>query len=148
LRGGAGSRLSELEPRAVVVTIADIRSLTWLEVARAAVIAGVKRRDWIRYIRAVGDEDAEPADQLAGALLGYAWAYVLVRRDEPGVTWDQAQTWDVQIDATAGPDPIAEAEADARVEAALATGLPPAIAGDLSIAELEAYETRLETARR
>lgn len=112
--------------------------MTWLEVARAAALAGVKRNEWTAAIHATADDGADPELALRGTLLGYAWAYVLVRRDEPGVTWEDAQTWAVQI--TNEPiDPILEDEARASVEAAMLSGLPPHEAAKLSTVELAAY---------
>lgn len=122
----------------VTVTPTQIANMTWLEIARAAALAGVKRKDWSGVIHATNDPDADPAEMLRGTLLGYAWAYVLVRRDEPAVTWDEAQTWAVAI--TNDPiDPALEDEARAAVEAALVTGLPPHEAGALTSAELAVY---------
>ena len=126
------------EPRRVVVTVPAIRGLTVLEVARASVTAGVKRADTERLLRTLVDGSAEPEDLERGALLLYAWAYHLVRRDEPGVTWDDAQTWRVELDVTV-TDELADAEAHALVEAALATGLTPAEAGELTVAQLGMY---------
>lgn len=129
------------EPRTVVLTWADGMSLTVLEQARACVLAGVGQREAARLQRAIIDESADPEDMLRGTLLWYAIAYELELRRDPGISWEEAQRWRVQFDP-AGRDQRAElleAEAEARVTAALATGIPPEQAGDLSMADLAAY---------
>jgi hypothetical protein len=122
----------------VTVTLPGIKSLTILEIARASATAGVKRTDTERLLRTMLDADADPADLERGALLLYAWAWQLVKRDEPGATWDDAQTWRVEFDVEATDD-VADAEADAAVHAAVVTGLTPSEAGQLTIRELDVY---------
>ena len=64
------------------------------------------------------------------------------RRLDPSLSWEAAQAVDLVLDLEASAaDPVAEAEATATVEAALATGLPPAVAGELSLAQVDAYRT-------
>ena len=127
------------EPREVVVTFADAHRLTVLEVARACVLAGVRQTDVTETLRHLRG-DASPEEVLAATLLLYGIAYELRRRDEPELTWAEAQTWRVVLDLETR-DELAEAEAEARVDAALATGLDPDRAGELTVAELEAYRT-------
>ena len=126
------------EPRRVTVTLGAIKSLTILEIARASATAGVKRSDTERLVRTLVDPASDPADLEAGALLMYAWAWQLVKRDEPGATWADAQTWRVEFDLDA-TDEVADAEAEAAVFAAAVTGLPPSEAGRLTVRELGAY---------
>ena len=135
------------EPRRVTVTIAAIKSLTILEVARASATAGVKRTDTERLLRTMVDPDSDPAELVKGATLLYAWAWQIVKRDEPDATWQEAQTWRVVFDVDA-TDPVAEAEAEARVNAAIATGLTPAEAGSLTLSEMAVYGEIAERARR
>jgi hypothetical protein len=129
------------EPRRIVLTWADSMSLTVLEQARACVLAGIGQRDAARLQRALIDESASPDDVLRGTTLWYAIAYELELRRDPSITWEEAQRWRLAFDP-AGRDTRAElleAEAEARVTAALATGIPPEQAGDLSMADLAAY---------
>ena len=129
------------EPRRVVLSWADSMSLTVLEQARACVLAGVGQREAARLQRSIVDESADPDDMLRGTTLWYAIAYELELRRDPSITWEEAQRWRVVFDA-AGRDQRAEmqeAEAEARVSAALATGIPPEQAGELSMADLAAY---------
>lgn len=126
------------EPRRVTITLAGIRSLTILEIARASATAHVKRSETERILRSVTRADGDPADLERGALLLYAWAWQLVRRDEPAVSWEEAQTWRVEFDLDA-TDELAEAEADATVRAAALTGLSPTEAGGLTLAEMDVY---------
>jgi hypothetical protein len=137
----------QTEPREVVVTLAGVRSLTILEIARASAISGVRRDDTERMLRSLNDPHGDPADLERAAELLYAWAMMLERRRDPGVTWAQAQTWRVVFDLGAA-DPIAEAEAEASVAAALATGLPPAVAGALTLAQAEQYGEQAAAAAR
>lgn len=126
------------EPRLVELTWGQTQSLTVLEQARACVLAGVKPGQAARLMRAYASGEADPEEILAGATLFYAVAYELELRKDPGVTWETAQTWRVAI-AAGEPDPMIAAEARAKVETAIATGLPPAVAGDLTMAEVGAY---------
>lgn len=129
------------EPRRVTVTLAGIRSLTILEVARASAIAGVARADTERLLRSLNDPKGAPADLERAAELLYAWALMLERRSDPALTWADAQSWRVTFDLDA-PDAIADAEAEATVAAAIATGLTPDAAGALTLAQAEAYDRR------
>lgn len=136
------------DPERVVLTLPDLRRLTILERARAAAVVGVAERELGTLLRSVTSGDADPEQVTRGIELLYAMAWQLRRRTEPGATWATAQTWDVVLDLDGPPDPIAEAEATASVEAAIATGLPPSVAGDLTLAQLDAYaHVRREAAR-
>ena len=55
------------------------------------------------------------------------------------MSWAEAQTWRVEFDLDAVDDGLIDAEAEAVVAAALATGLPPSVAGELTLAEVGAY---------
>jgi hypothetical protein len=126
------------EPREVVLTLSMARGLTVLESARALALAGVRQADAESLLARFARRSAEPNELLAAAELVYALAYQYARRTEPGVTWDEAQTWRVVLDLET-VDELAEAEAIASVDAALVTGLPPSQAGELSLAQLEEY---------
>lgn len=128
------------EPRRVVLTLADTRRLTILERARACALAGIAEADLGPLLRTVAAHEGDPSALETGALLLYALAYQLERRIDPGTSWEVAQTWDLALDLEAG-DPVADAEAEAVVDAAIATGLPPAVAGELTLAQLDAYRT-------
>jgi hypothetical protein len=137
-----------IEPRPVTLTLAGIRSLTILEVARACAITDVRYADAQRLIRDLGrPEGADPAELARGTELAYALALMLERRRDPALTWEQAQTWALVFDLDAA-DPIADAEAEATVAAAVATGLPPDVAGALTIAQADAYGELAARARR
>jgi hypothetical protein len=127
------------EPRRVTVTVGAIKRLTILELARAQAIAKVRQSDAERLLRTLVDPDADPGELELAARLLYAWAWQLVRRDEPAATWDEAQTWRVELDLDAVDDPYVDDEARAIVEVAIATGLPPREAAQVTFAELEAY---------
>lgn len=129
------------EPRRVTVTLAGIRSLTILEIARASAIAGVRREDTEHMLRSLNDPAGDPRDLERAAELLYAWALMLERRSDPAASWEDAQRWRVTFDLDA-TDPVADAEAEASVAAAIATGLTPAAAGSLTMAQAEAYGER------
>lgn len=129
------------EPRPVTLTLGGVRSLTILEIARASAIAGVRREDTERLLRSLNNPAGDPADLERAAELLYAWALMIERRRDPALTWEEAQTWRVTFDLDAA-DVIADAEADAAVAAAIATGLTPADAGQLTLAQADAYDRR------
>lgn len=136
------------EPRRVVLTLPDLRRLTILERARAAAIVGVAERDLAGLLRSINAHDAAPGDLVTGTELLYALAWQLGRRDDPALTWAQAQTWNLVLNLDTPADAIAEAEARASVQAAIATGLPPKDAGELTLAHLDAYATVRRDAAR
>jgi len=131
-----------IDPRDVTLTLAGVRSLTVLEIARACAISGVRNTDATRLLRSLTDPAGDPADLQRATELLYACALMLERRADPAWTWEQAQTWRLVFDLDAGADPIAEAEAEASVDAAIATGLPPDVAGELTWAQAEQYRER------
>jgi hypothetical protein len=144
--------MTEEGPRLVELTPAQVHGMTVLESARALALAGVSQRDAERLLRTFARADADPAQLLAAAELLYAIAYQVVHRHEPSVSWEEAQGWRVVLDLEAGVDELAEAEAAASVDAAIVTGLPPAVAGELTMSQLERYRElaaeRTKRARR
>lgn len=126
------------DARVVVITRGDLRRLTILERARASAICGVGESELEPLVDAVVRHEGSAETIEKGAELFYALALQLERRLDPGLSWEDAQSWDVKLDLTVD-DPIADAEAQASVDAALATGLPPAVAGELTLAQLDAY---------
>lgn len=140
------------EPRRVELRPLDTKRLTVLELARALAVAEVTQREVGPLLHAVVNRDGTPAELERGTTLLYAIAWQLERRVAPATTWAEAQTWAVAMaedleDLEAGA--MLEAEARAGVEAALATGLPPAVAGELSMAQIGAYaDVRAEAAKR
>ena len=133
------------DARPIALTYADLRRMTVLERARACAIAGVGESEIGALVDAVIRHEGSAEDLAKGAELLYAMALQLERRLDPALTWDDAQGWAVSVDLTA-TDPIADAEARASVEAAIGTGLPPAVAGELTLAQLDEY--RLSAADR
>jgi hypothetical protein len=127
------------EPREVAVTLAIGRSLTVLESARALAVARIRQADAERFLRLFARTDAEPEDLVTATEFLYAIAWQWIRRSEPAVTWDEAQRWRVILDLEEPVDELAEAEARAAVDAAIATGLEPAVAGGLSLRHMDEY---------
>jgi len=135
------------EPRPVTLTLAGMRSLTILEAARANTLAGIRQKDAGRLVRLLDRTDAPPEElELAFTLL-YAYAYQLERRHHPALTWEEAQTWRLELNLEER-DELADAEATASVQAAVLTGLPPAVAGELTQSQLEEYRAIAEERKR
>lgn len=141
--------MSYPEPRRIVLNVADLRRLTVLEKARGAAAAGVSEREVGPLLRAMTTRDDDPAAIERGVLLFYAFAWQLERRLDPDLTWEAAQTFDLALDLEPETaDPIADAEAAAAVDMAIATGLSPAAAGELTLAQVETYAKRRREAER
>lgn len=141
------------ERRQVTFTLAQLRGLTSLELARAMATSGVplgRYEELVRLQSRGAMLEAPPDDVLLAMTLTYALAWQYVVRDEPGLTWAEAQTWNVTMDYGPPEDATAaavlEAEAELSVAAARLTGLPPAVAGELPLRELEAYGRAVERA--
>ena len=127
-----------MTPKDVTLTLGDIRGLTILEAARANTLADVRQSDVARLLGMLDRQDAEPELVEKAFTLLYAYAYQLARREDPATTWPEAQTWRVALDLETRDD-LADAEAKASVDAAIVTGLPPAVAGSLTVAQMEEY---------
>lgn len=127
-------------PGAFVLTLADIRDLTVLELMRACALAGVRRAEFSALTAALGNDGADPELAYRAALLAYAVAHVRELRADPGATWADAQRRELTM---GDPDELADAVADdaARMiaEAAVLTGQGPEAAGRMTVRELEAY---------
>jgi hypothetical protein len=134
------------EPRPVTLTLAAARSLTVLELTRACALAGVRQDDVRSLMRSLASGATPPEHLERAVTLLYAMAFELMLRDERELSWDEAQRWRVTLDLDA-TDELADAEAVAVVEAAIVTGLPPREAGELTVAQLDAYRTVTERAR-
>jgi hypothetical protein len=127
------------EPRPYTLTWGLVRGLTNLEVARALATAGLRTSSWETTFRQYLRSELEPDQVLEVMTFLYAVAWQTAKRTEPGLTWDEVQTWRVEFDADASLDVVAEAEARASVDAAIVTGLAPDVAGDLTLAQMEEY---------
>ena len=141
--------MSYPEPRRIEITWSDIRGLTVLEAARACALAGVSPADAERLIAAYALAQLEPAEVLTAATLLYAIVLQLERRNDPAATWEAVQLLQVALNAE-DPDRLEElatAEARAEVEAAIATGLPPHEAGQLTMRQVGAYREVAAAAR-
>lgn len=124
----------------IVLSIADIRELTVLELMRACAIAGVRRSEFAALTAALGEAGADPDLAYRAALFAYAVAHVRELRTRPDASWADAQLRELTISAV---DTEAEAAADdaARMlaEVAVLTGATPAEARALTVRELDAY---------
>jgi hypothetical protein len=136
------------EPRRVVVTLADTRRLTVLERARACALAGIAPADIGPLLRAVAGERGDAHTLETGVLVLYAIAYELELRLDRSLTWEEAQTWALGLDLETEPDAGEELAAEESVEYAIATGLAPEVAGNLTMAQLDAYRKHGDKRRR
>ena len=136
------------DPRRVVVTLADTRRLTVLERARACALAAIGPADIGPLLRAVARDEGGPETLETGVTLLYAIAYQLELRLDPALTWADAQTWDLGLDLETAPDAGDELAAEESVEYAIATGLAPEVAGNLTMAQLDAYRKHGDKRKR
>jgi hypothetical protein len=128
-----------VDPRPVTLTAAQIRSVTVRELAQACKAARVRRSEVDALMATAMDDAGDPSETAEAVDLIYALAWQIARRTEPGLTWDDAQTWDVRVEGDMAPDPV-DAEADRlRVEASVLTGLPLDQADQITLAELGDY---------
>lgn len=132
------------DPRRVDFTLADRRRLTVVEIARACAAADVGPQDadgmFARLVKGQGTGD----EFLRAVTLTTAFAWQLAKRDEPDLTLDDALAWDLHV-IVGEPDRVQDAEAALTVAAAVATGLSPREAGQLTAAELDEYGTHWRT---
>jgi hypothetical protein len=135
-------------PRRIVLSLADTRRLTVLERARACALAGIAPAEIGPLLRAVAAQQGDAAALESGVTLLYAIAYQLERRIDPALAWADAQSWDLALDLESEPDAGDELAAEESVEYAIATGLPPAVAGELTMAQLDAYRHHGKRKRR
>jgi len=126
------------EPKAVTLTLGDIRGLTILEAARANTAADVRQSDVGRLLRLLDNPAADPALVEKAFTLLYAYAWQLGRREDPATTWEAAQSWRVTLDLET-VDAEADADAAMSVRAAVVTGLPPGEAAKLTVAQMDEY---------
>jgi hypothetical protein len=112
----------------------DATKLTLLEVLDMAERAGVEPQDLASLL------DRPSLDPTKARML-YALGWVIARRERPDLTWEEVQTWRMDVKGKADPA-VSERNrirALAVVNAAKLSNLSPGEAGDLTLAELEAY---------
>ena len=139
--------MSYPEPRRVEVMTTDVMGLTFLELARVAVVSGVAQDRLTATLQASISPGATPEQAELGAIVLYAIALQLERRLDRALTWEDAQSWRVVF--VQAPVKLAEAEADAEVQAATISGAPIVPrAGDLTLAHAAAYGRHAERIRK
>lgn len=130
------------EPKRVELRLADTDRLTLLEYGRALAAANVRDRDAPRLLGIAFRvrRDGDPADVAHALELCYAIVWQFERRLDPALTWGQAQTWDVvPLEATPAELEAARIESGADelvAQVALGTGLPPGVAGELTMSQV------------
>lgn len=132
-------------PDRVTIAVADLRTLTGVELFGALAHAGLTRRGLASALVALQDPDGDPAEGLAGMHFLQAVALELAMRERPEVppTWEEAQRWDVTADlADDGEDLLEMDRREYRVAAAVVTGLAPDLAVALPVAEVEEFAKR------
>lgn len=140
-------------PRRVELRLLDNDRLTILEYGHALAATGVRDRETAHLLAiAYKLRDADPAELVRALELVYAIAWQLERRADRSLTWDDAQTWDV-VPLEPTPAELEEArqarEADELVATvAVGTGLPPAVAGELTLSQVAGLAAARKPERR
>jgi hypothetical protein len=121
----------------------DATKLTLIEMLDMSEVAGVEPQELASLL---GRSSFDP--RKARMLYGLAW--VIARRAQPGLTYEEVITWKMEVVGKANPKVVAKSKqrAKAIVNAAELSGLHPDEAGELTIAELGAYRDNRETRRR
>lgn len=141
-------------PRRLELRLLDTDRLTLLEFAESLAAAEVREAEAAPLLQvAFKRRHAEPGEYLRAMRLCYAIVWCLERRRDRSLTWAEAQTWDVvPIEATTTEIEAARIarEADELVAGvALGTGLPPDVAGELSMSQVAAIgAARTKVAQR
>ena len=120
----------------------DATQLTLLEVLDMAESTGVEPEELGALL--------EGKSTVKRARMLYAMAWCIARRAKPSLTFAEVCTWKLEIIGEVDPartERIAK-RADAIVGAAIVSGLPPAEAGNLTIAELSSYQDKTTRRRR
>jgi hypothetical protein len=111
----------------------DASGLTLIEVLDMSEAAGIDSAQLVGVLNEAGMSPTK-------ARVLYALAWCIVRRAEPDVKFSEVVTWKLDLIGTVETKVSrSQTRARARVNAAKLTGLPPAEAEKLTIAELEVY---------
>jgi hypothetical protein len=132
------------EPRHITLNVAGITpgNLTLLDALDIADASGVGVDEMVDVLKG-------PQNRTQGLLL-YAMAWVMGRRVEPGLTFEEVKSCHLHVVGSAASDDVIEAEqkrAAAVVSVALLAGVSPAEAEDMTVAEVSAV-TSITKARR
>ena len=131
-------------PRRVAVAAQDLRTLTGAELFTCLAWAGLTRAGLTEALQALQDPEGDPGWGLRGMRFLQGAALVLQLRDhpDPRPTWEEAMEWDVTADLSEAEDPLEADRLEYRVAASIATGLAPAEAELVPVAEVEAFARR------
>lgn len=128
--------LSEIPPiRKVSLNLAmvDASKISLIDAIDIARVSGIDTHKFSQTLAG--------ADATSKAKLMYAFAWVVARRIEPGITWDEMLTYDLEVIGT--PMTAEETEAEAQKARAVMgvvrlAGVTPDVARNLSMAEVQA----------
>ncbi len=121
----------------------DATALTLLEVLDMSEVAGVPPEELSGLLQLKGMTPAK-------AKLLYALGWCIARRETPGLLFSDVIRWKMTVKGKPDPEkPVRNAKrATALVNAAKVSGLPPTEAGNLTMAELQAYRAGSNRAAR
>lgn len=131
-------------PRRVELRLLDTDRLTLLEYGRALAAANVRDGEAASLLSLAFrvNRDADPAGLERALTLTYAIVWQLERRTDPTLSWETAQTLDVvPIEATPAEIDAARIarQADELVASvSVGTGIPPDVAGQLTMSQVAA----------
>lgn len=121
--------------RKVTLNLADVDAgkLTLMDALDIAEVSGVPAHKFASTLAG--------ASENVRAKLLYAYAWVIVRKIERSVTWEEMQTYDLEVIGSPPSDEqknITEMRARATMNVVRATGLPPSEAEQLTVAQVAA----------
>jgi hypothetical protein len=121
----------------------DAAKLTLIEMLDMGEVAGVEPQELASLL---GRSSFDP--RKARMLYGLGW--VIARRAQPDLTYEEVITWKMEVVGKANPKAVERSKqrTKAIVNAAELSGLHPDDAAELTIAELGAYRDNRETRRR
>jgi hypothetical protein len=121
----------------------DASKLSLLDVLDMAEKAGVEPENLAGLLN-LGKNSARKARMLVSL------AWVIARRAEPGLTYEEVSTWRIQMRGKIDPELVRRnaARDKAITAAAEVAGVPPSEAGKLTVGELSAIHNRQERRAR
>lgn len=134
-------------PRKITLDLANLNSgnLTLMDALDIVEVSGVQPHRFQATLASTNTGNGIKAKML------YAFAWVLLRRLEPGVTWEEMQTYDLEIVGEMASEEEAERiqqRANAVMGVVRATGVTPAEAEKLTMAQVRAAIPQQRKRRR
>jgi hypothetical protein len=127
------SEIPNIRKVSLNLAMVDASKISLIDAIDIARVSGISAD---KFNRTLAGKDAPEQ-----AKLMYAFAWVIARRIEPGITWDEMLTYDLEVIGT--PMTAEETEAEALKARAVMSvvkmaGVTPDVARNLSMAEVQA----------